>query len=235
MDFPPKASIKIIRKPAAPRTPTVEGDDAQEETPNCYIVEAAVQSIEDTPSKSSLTLLKLLEQTHARTDVYVPAGIRMIKKDPHYGLSVSYKIDNQVIRKRCTRAVALVCASNASKSENMNEGFQMITEGVHDPLDENFVCTLLSFCTVKTSPDYQFKPARGQKTQTAFVVIADVLEEGSAGKPPVFLVESLEKIPDTEKDAAPDHMRRRTQFASLVAQMQCKSKNETGQRKPAPL
>ena len=68
----------------------------------------------------------------------------------------------------------------------MNDGFKMTTEGVRDPLDENFECKLLSFCNVNSSPDYQFKPARGQKTQTAFVVIADVLEDGSAGKPSVF-------------------------------------------------
>ena len=78
----------------------------------------------------------------------------------------------------------------------------------------------MSFCTVKTSPDYQLKPARGMKTQTAFVVITDVLEEGSADKPPVLLVESLEKIPDEDAAAALDHIRRLIQFASLTAKMQ---------------
>ena len=134
-------------------------------------------------------------------------------------------VEGQGIKKRCTKAVVLVCARSASKSDNMNEGYQMITEGVSDPLDESFVCTLMSFRTLKTSPDYQLKPARGMKTQTAFVVIADVLEEGSAEKPPVFLVESLEKSPGTEAEATPDHMRRRLQFASLVAKMQGKCKN----------
>ena len=69
-------------------------------------------------------------------------------------------------------------------------------------------------------PDYQLKPSRGQATQTAFVVIADVLEPGSADKPPVFLVESLERIPDTEATVAPEHMRRLLFFASLTAKMQ---------------
>ena len=193
-----------------------------------------MQPIEDTPSKSSLILLKLLEQTEARTDVYAPASITMIKKDPHYGLSVSYKVESQVIKKRCTRAVALVRASSASRSANMNEGFQMITEGVRDSLNESFVCTLMSFCTLKTSPDYQFKPARGMKTQTAFVVIADVLEAGSAGKPPVFLMESLEKVPDTETGAAPDHMRRRILFASLVAKMQGTTKKREWTEETSP-
>ena len=130
----------------------------------CYIVEAAEQLIHDTPSNSSLTLLSLLEQTDAHTDACAAAGISMIKKDPHSGLSVSYVVENQTVKKRCTRAVALVIASNASKSDNMNQGYQMITEGVSDPLDNNFVCTLMSLCTLRTSPDYQLKPARGMKT-----------------------------------------------------------------------
>ena len=106
----------------------------------------------------------------------------------------------------------------------MNEGYQMTTEGVRDPLHDNFECTLMSFCTVRTSADYQLKPPRGAKTQTAFAVIADILEDGSAGKPPVFLVESLARIPSSEAEAAPDHMRRRIQFASLAAKVQGKSK-----------
>ena len=110
----------------------------------------------------------------------------------------------------------------------------MITEGVRDPLDESFICTLMSFCTVRTSPDYQLKPARGMKTQTALVVIADVLEAGSAEKPPVFLVESLEKIPDAEAEAAPDHIRRLVHFASLTAKMQGKSSQRTCTEETSP-
>ena len=223
MDFPKKVSVKIIRKPSAPQTPDARDSAARCSNIQCYIVEAAEQLIHDTPSKSSLTLLNFLEHTDAHTDACAAAGISMIEKDPHYGLSISYIVDNEVVRKRCTRAVALVVANNASKSDNMNEGYQMITEGVSDPLDKNFVCTLMSFCTLRTSPDYQLKPARGMKTQTAFVVIADVLEVGSAEKPPVFLVESLEKIPDSEAETAPDHIRRLIHFASLTAKMQGKS------------
>jgi hypothetical protein len=235
MDFPKKASIKIVRKPSVPHTPN--GRDSSERRSNiqCYIVEAAEQLIHDTPSKSSLALLNLLERTDAHTDACAAAGISMIKKDPHYGLSITYMVEGDVVKKRCTRAVALVIANNASKSDNMNEGYQMITEGVSDPLNKSFVCTLLSFCTLRTSPDYQLKPSRGMKTQTAFVVIADVLEAGSAEKPPVFLVESLEKIPDAEAETAPDHISRLIHFASLTAKMQGKgSKREwTDETSPA--
>ena len=96
----------------------------------------------------------------------------------------------------------------------------MITEDVLDPFDDDFVCTLLSFCTLRSSPDYQPKPTRGNKTQSALVVIVDVLDNGSAGKPPTFLVESVEKIPDSEAATTPDNIRRLIQFASLTAKMQ---------------
>ena len=220
LDFPKKASVKIIRKPPVPHTPTGAGSADQPAQIQYYIVEAAEQALEDTRSKRSFTLLNLLEHTEASTDACVPAGIGMIRKDPHYGLAVSYEVDNTVIKKRCTRAVALVLATTASKSEILNEGYQMTTENVQDALDERFRCTIVSFCNVRASPDYQLKPTRGQKTQTAFVVIADVLEPGSADKPPVFLVESLERIPDTEATVAPEHMRRLIFFASLTAKMQ---------------
>ena len=118
--------------------------------------------------------------TEPQADACVPAALYMIRKDPHYGLVVSYAVKEQTVVKHCTRAVALVAASSASRSENMNEGYQMVTEGVSDVFEKIFLCTLMSFCTVRSSPDYQLKPARGRKTQTAYVVIADVFEVESA-------------------------------------------------------
>ena len=223
LEFPTKASIKIIRKPAGFQT-TPKKDSAGKPAMSCYIVEATEQEIGDTPSKSSMTLIQLLEQTKVDTDACAPASLSMIKKDPHYGLSITYMVGGEPVKKRCTRAVVLVSATRASVPTNMNEGYQMITERVRDPLDDSFECTLMSFCTVKTSADYQLKPARGAKTQTAFAVIADVLEDGSAGKPSVFLVETLSRIPIAEAEAAPEHMRRRIQFAAFAAKVQGKSK-----------
>ena len=61
LDFPKKASIKIIRKPPVPETPTHGSNADKPSQVQCYIVEAAEQAMEDTPSKRSLTLLNLLE------------------------------------------------------------------------------------------------------------------------------------------------------------------------------
>ena len=101
----------------------------------------------------------------------------------------------------------------------------MITERVRDPMHDSFECKLMAFCTVKTSADYQLKPSRRTKTQTAYAVIVDILEEGSAGKPPVFLVESLSKLSEAEACDAPEHMSRRIHFASLATRVQGKNKN----------
>ena len=89
----------------------------------------------------------------------------------------------------------------------------MVTERVLDPMHDSFECTRMAFCTVKKSADYQLKPSRRMKTQTAYAVIVDILEEGSAGKPPVFLVESLSKLSEDEAGTAPEHMSRRIHFA----------------------
>ena len=101
----------------------------------------------------------------------------------------------------------------------------MITERVRDPMHDSFECSLLAFCTVKTSADYQLKPSRRTKSQTAYAVIVDILEEGSARKPPVFLVESLSKLSDDEACTAHEHMSRRIHFASLATKRQGKNKN----------
>ena len=101
----------------------------------------------------------------------------------------------------------------------------MITERVRDPMHDSFECSLMAFCTVKTSADYQLKPSRRTKTQTAYAVIVDILEEGSAGKPPVFLVESLSTLDDDEAVKAPEHMSRRIQFAAQATAVQGKNKN----------
>ena len=224
LEFPKKTSIKVIRKASAFETPRADSDDsAGKPEVNCYIVEAGEQPMEETPSKRSLELMALLSRTEPASNACVPACLSMITKNPHYGLSVRYKVEGGVVEKTCTKAVALVVASNASKSDNMNEGYQMITENVKSALDDEFTCTLMSFCTVQSSPDYQLKPGRGQKTQMAMVTIADVLDAGSGDKPPVFLVEALEKIPASDAASAPEHMRRVVFFAALTAKSQGQS------------
>ena len=222
--FPAKASVKILRKGLAFETPnakaTEASDSAAQPDPQCYIVEAVEQSLGDTPSKSSLILLKLLEHTKVNTDVCVPAAASIVHKEPHYGLSVEYVVDQALVKKTCITALVLVEATAASKMDRVNEGFMMTTEKVRDALDDTFVFTLISYCSLTNAPDYQLKPTRRQKAQMALVTISDVLETGSAEKPTVFLATSIEKLSETDAEEAREHMRRTIFFASLAAKQQ---------------
>ena len=101
----------------------------------------------------------------------------------------------------------------------------MITERVRDPMHDSFECKLMAFCTVKAYADYQLKPSKRTKTQTAYAIIVDILEEDSAGKPTLFLVESLSKLDDDEAVKAPEHMSRRIQFAAQATAVQGKNKD----------
>ena len=178
------------------------------------------QPLEDTPSKSSLILLKLLEHTKVNTNVCVPAAANMVHKEPHYGLSVEYLVDQAPVKKTCITALVLVEATVASKMDKVNEGFMMTTEKVQDALDDTFVFTLISYCSLTNAPDYQLKPTRRHKAQMAFVTISDVLETGSAEKPTVFLATSIEKLSEIDAEEAREHMRRTIFFASLAAKQQ---------------
>ena len=198
----------------------------------CYIVEAAEQDMQCTPSKRSFELMQLLSMTDPDSNVCVPAVLSTIRKDAHYGLSVSYTVDGVTVAKQCTKAFALVVASKPTKPDNMNDGYKMTTDDVKDPFTDGFVCQLMSYCTVKASPDYQLKPNRGQKSQMAIVCIVDVLESSPC---PVFLVEHMQKVEDSEASPAPEHMRKRLDFAGTTAKMQGTNKNRqwTDEMSPA--
>ena len=225
--FPSQASIKIIRKSPGVQTPKAKGtsvekpgeDDSQsqENQVRCYIVEAAEQDMRCSPSKRSFDLMALLSMTDPDTNSCLPAVLSKITKDPHYGLLVSCALDGNIVVKQCTKALALAIACKPTQSDNLNDGYRMITHGVQDPFTQGFACDLLSYCTVTSSPDYQLKPNRGQKSQMAFLCIVDVLESGER---PVFLVENLQKVDDCDATLAQEHMSKRLRFAAMTAQMQ---------------
>ena len=222
--FPAKASVKILRKGLAFETPNAKATETSNSVaqpdPTCYIVEAMEQPLEDTRSKRSLVLLKLMENTKVNTDVCVPAAASIVHKEPHYGLSVHYVVDRALVKKTCITALVLVEANVASKMERVNEGFMMTTEKVKDALDDTFVFTLISYCSLTNAPDYQLKPTRQKRAQMALVTISDVLETGSAEKPTTFLATSIEKLSENDAETARDHMRRTMFFASLAAKQQ---------------
>ena len=104
LEFPAKAPIKVIRKPA--ESPTNSADKPARI--HCYIVEAKEQDIAEPPSRSSLILINLLEKIEGSTSACLPASLSMIKKDLHYGLSVSYTVGSTAFKKRAQEPLSLL-------------------------------------------------------------------------------------------------------------------------------
>ena len=67
-----------------------------------------------------------------------------------------------------------------------------------------------------------------------FVTISDVLETGSAEKPTVFLVTSIEKLQEIDAEEAREHMRRTIFFASLAAKQQGTGPNQVWTEELSP-
>ena len=84
--------------------------------------------------------------------------------------------------------------------------------------EENSSATLLSYCTLTNSADFQLKPLRGQKIQMAFVVISDMLKPATTESPAVFLADSIEKVGAEAMATSPGHLARFMEFAKEVAQ-----------------
>ena len=164
----------------------------------------------------------------------MPAAASIVHKEPHYGLSVEYVVDQALVKKNCITALVLVEATVASNMDRVNEGFMMTTEKVRDALNHDFVFTLISYCSLTNAPDYQLKPTRRHKAQMAFVTISDVLETGSAEKPTVFLASSIEKLSEIDAEEAREHMRRTIFFASLAAKQQGTGPNQVWTEELSP-
>ena len=120
----------------------------------CCIVQAVDQSKEDTPSKRTLELGKLISFTDIETDSCVHAALNTVTKDLHYGVSVAYMVERKTVTKQCTKTVALVIATNPTGPDILNGGHQMITQDVQDPFHKDSTCQLFFVCTVTVSPDY---------------------------------------------------------------------------------
>ena len=226
--FPYRASAKILRRPAneAPTTPTApasqSGDGLADKEPRTsfYIVEAGLQPIEHTPSKRSLELLDFVPSGCC---MCLPARLGMISKSPHYGLNVCY--DGEIVE--YTNALALVTTHRQSDMQAFGGGYQMAAT-VKCAYDENSSASLVSYCTLENSADFQLEPSWGQKIQMAFIVISDILQPATAEMPAVFLVDSIEKVDAEAMGTSPGHLARVIQFAKKVAESRHRSEAAGG-------
>ena len=115
----------------------------------------------------------------------------------------------------CQKVVALVRSCHKSKPEQLDNGFNLVTNGVQDVIpagadastpEQEF--TLTTMCTADNLTQYKLDPPRGQK-QHALVTITDV----AAG---VFVVETVQLVSSEDANALTTSM---TTWARLAKEL----------------
>ena len=83
--FPQMASVKILRrvKPSA-----AQPGDQQQRQLDVRIVDAAFQTLGESPTEDSARLLRFLKSDISSTDTVLPAALHMLRKSSHYTLAV---------------------------------------------------------------------------------------------------------------------------------------------------
>ena len=204
LHFPPYASIKVVREIKAPSTPAQsqdgDADSVKEEGINCFIVEAEAQNLQQPLSAASLKLLPLLDTCPSSSSIVVPASMTMLRKSALYPLTVDF--EDAGISQTCTAAFVLVQSAKKSKFEPFGTGHRLTTPDVQDLLCPEFKATLVAYCSLNDVANFQLAPQSASGgPQTALVKITSIQDEGSAGKPPTFVVESVLLIgPEHTKD-----------------------------------
>ena len=244
------AAVKIMRRPSKPSAaqPAELVPGQNENSFDCFIVDAAEQNMREALSLRSLVLLPML--THS-VDNVLPAMLGMIRKSEHYAMAVQYKTQEApaelskaaskantgvAMLRPCTRVVALVRSTKRSKVLDAGgSGNKLVTENVVDLFQpdgdgEQTQYSLTSFCTLDTVTDFKLDPPRGAKTQAALVNVTGVIDTDthSAEQPAKsLLVDDVQLLTPAEADALKPVMLKMLYFAALGGQISRKRESES--------
>ena len=209
--FPSLSSVKLVRKPGDAQQLAGAGSVSQ-----LQLVEGMDQSFAIAPAKSTFDLLPLARACSNHSCGIRPACLRNIRQSAQYALAVA---EDDAIGTTalvpCQKVVALVRSSYKSKPEQLDNGFNLVTNGVQDVIpaggdaptpEQEF--TLTTMCTAENLTQYKLDPPRGQK-QHALVTITDV----AAG---VFVVETVQLVSSEDANALTTSM---TTWARLAREL----------------
>ena len=251
------ASIKVYRRPSKssavqPGANNYGGNIVTQPQQNdnsfdCYIVDAAEQDMQLLPSTRSIQVLPLLLHS---ADSVLPATLAMIRKSDHYSMAVEYVTQqvppslSQVASKAepgakmlrpCSRAVALVLSTKRSKVSNTAAGgYKLVTDDVVDclqtdstgvPLKYELTC----FCTLDNVTDFKLDPPKGAKAQAALIsvtgvigVITDSAEQPVKG----LLIDDVHLLSLEDANALKPMLTKMLYFAALSGQISRKRERE---------
>ena len=230
--IPVFASIKIQRR----RSKAEQSDNNFD----CYIVDAAEQDMQNTPSASSIQLFHMISHSE---DCVLPATLAMIRRSEHYSLLVEYQAQavpeelsqsasrgetGSSQKRPCTHAVVLVRSTKRSRCVQQGEtGYMVETDDVSDWLqthsaEESCKYKLVSFCNLDNLMDFKLDPQKGEKCQAALVSVTTVLddEKDSAGRSvKCLLVENVQQLTSAQADALCPQYRQMLYHAALAGQL----------------
>ena len=230
--IPVFASIKIQRR----RSKAEQNDNNFD----CYIVDAAEQDMQNTPSASSIQLFHMISHSE---DCVLPATLAMIRRSEHYSLLVEYQAQavpeelsqsasrgetGSSQKRPCTHAVVLVRSTKRSRCVQQGEtGYMVETDDVSDWLqthsaEESCKYKLVSFCNLDNLMDFKLDPQKGEKCQAALVSVTTVLddEKDSAGRSvKCLLVENVQQLTSAQADALCPQYRQMLYHAALAGQL----------------
>ena len=265
--FPFFSSIKMLRRPSKPSAGQPGGTESlrpqnNENNFDCYIVDAAEQSVTEMPSTISMKLLPMLITS---PDGVLPAALSMIRKSEHYSLAVQYitqSVPEDLVSvaskatpgltmlRPCSRVVVPVVSYKRSQVFPLGaSGHRLVTPGVVDLLHVDSAeqpgsashrqCKyeIVTFCTLDNVTDYKLDPPKTSKEQAALISVTGVMEvDPENAQQPIkgFIADEVQHITSEEANALKAIYGHMMYSAALAGQVSRKRDRESWSQEEHP-
>ena len=217
--FPPFASIKILRRARKPGSQQLDGINSEQA--NFIIVHADDQPLNEGPTTATLELFPWMKSASQDSASILPSLLTSVKACAHYAFQVHVSPGTDggdAVVMPCQKIIGLVKSTKNSTTENLGAGVKLVTKGVEDVLATDAeqsaaaqpaTFTLSSTCMLESVTQYRLDPPRGGCTYALVTITA---KAGDA-----FVVEQVQLL--ANEAAANDAKRSLLQLLFLAKEM----------------
>ena len=252
------ASIKALRRPSKSDFAGLANPVAHFLRPpqndnnfDCYIVDAAEQTMQEIPSA---VCLKLLPMLNCSVDSILPATLQMIRKSEHYSMAVQYttqdvpaelaKVASKTkagitLLRPCSRVAVLVISNQRSQLSPSGTGHKLVTANVVDFLHTDSAeqpgprqkYEITTFCTLDNVTDYKLDPPKQAafKQQAALISVTGVVTaDTDSTERPIkgFIADDVQLLNPEQAESLKTMLKKWMYFAALGGQMSRKRESE---------
>ena len=244
------ASIKILRRPSNTSAAQPGGSSQPQQKDNdfdCYIVDAAEQTMQEIPTASSMKLLPMLSLS---TDGWLHAMLAQINSSEHYAVMVQYAPqqvppelangasrptqEGATIQRPCSKAIALISSTMRSHVWQAGAtGHKLVTENVVDLLHTDSAITrtadgaqrkyqIITYCTLDNVTDFKLDPPKGSKEQAALISVVGVINadtDDAEQSIKGFIVDDIVTLTESQVNAYKPMLTKQLHFAALTGQI----------------